>query len=94
MQIPCVVKDHNAKTAIVTRAGRKYIYVVHMKSGKLTVKKYTEQQMKLKQFKELPVSLESAIDSFLSHSGGLTDAATQELQEARRGQDGLNSNRL
>jgi len=77
--IPCVVKDHNSKTAIVIKQGRKYIHVVPRSSGKLTVKRYTERQYINQQYQILDVDLLRAVDSFLAHGAGLTDTATNEL---------------
>lgn len=81
--LPCVVKDHNSKTAIVIKQGRKYIHVVPRSSGKLTVKRYTERQYLNNQYQTLDVNLLRAIDSFLAHGAGLTDTATNELTQLR-----------
>lgn len=79
MNIPCVVVDHNAKTAIVTRAGRKYLYMVPLKSGRLTVRKLTPLQFEAKGYNPLDTDIEEAVDRFIHHSGGLTMAAALEL---------------
>jgi len=85
MQIPVVVKDHNSKTAIITRMGRKYAYVVFMKSGKLTLGKLTPVQIQNKAFKTLAIDTKTAVDQFLAHSGGLTQSARLELEAVKEG---------
>lgn len=85
MQTPVVVKDHNSKTAIITRMGRKYAYVVFMKSGKLTLGKLTFVQLHNKQFKILSIDAMNAVDQFLAHSGGLTQSARLELEAVKEG---------
>lgn len=80
IQIPSVVKDHNSKTAIVYKVGRKFVYLVPMKSGKLTVVKLTEAQYLKKQYTVLDTPVSGAIIAYLRHSGGHTTTAKQALQ--------------
>jgi hypothetical protein len=77
--LPYIVQDHNAKTYLVIRAGRKFIHTIPMKSGKLTIRKLTYTQYKAAQFKVLDLDLRVAIDRFLKHSGGHTETALKEL---------------
>ena len=83
--LPYIVQDHNAKTYLVIRAGRKFIHTIPMKSGKLTVRKITYTQYKAHEFKVLDVDLETAVDRFLNHSGGHTETALKELMLVKEG---------
>lgn len=82
---PCVVIDHNAKTAIVVKAGRKYIHVIPMKSGKLTVKRMTPRQYEQANYKVLEDKLKIALEKYLNHAGGHTDTALKELEILNHG---------
>ena len=75
LQLPSVVKDHNSKTAIVYKQGRKFIYLVPMKSGKLTVIKLTESEFIKKQYTILDTPVSGALATYLRHSGGHTESA-------------------
>lgn len=83
--LPYIVQDHNAKTYLVIRAGRKFIHTIPMKSGKLTIRKLTYTQYKAAQFKVLDLDISVAIDRFLKHSGGHTETALNELLEMKKG---------
>jgi hypothetical protein len=83
IDIPSVVVDHNSKTAIVVRAGRKYIHVIPMKSGKLTVKRLTPRQYEQAGYTKLDIDMATALDKFLLHAGGYTDTAKKELEALR-----------
>jgi hypothetical protein len=85
-KLPCVIKDHNSKTAIVVRAGRKYVYIVAMKSGKLTVTKQTFTQFERNDYIFMDVDVKGVADKYLAHSGGYTDTARTELEEVRKGE--------
>lgn len=76
---PIVVIDHNAKTAIVLRTGRKFIHTIPMKSGKLTVRKITEQQYESRGYEMINIGVYEAVEQYLAHSGGHTDTAKHEL---------------
>jgi hypothetical protein len=76
--LPCVVRDHNSKTAIAIREGRKFFHLIPMKSGKLTVKKLTPKQF-WHQYEVTPIDPSQAVAKYLAHSGGHTDTARQEL---------------
>ena len=80
LPIPCVVKDHNSKTSIIIRQGRKFTHTIPMKSGKLTVKKLTPTQLNNQQFIVLDIPLAEALDIYLHHSGGHTETALKELE--------------
>jgi hypothetical protein len=80
---PLVVKDHNSKTAIITKVGRKYIHVIPMKSGKLTMKKMTSQQYIKAKFEVLDIPMLDAVRKFLAHAGGYTEAVKAELERVQ-----------
>lgn len=82
-EYPYVVKDHNSKTAVVIREGRKYIFLVAMKSGRLTVTKLTPKQFEKAGYVTLVTDVKEVINRYLSHVAGLTDTAIRELKEAR-----------
>jgi hypothetical protein len=84
MNIPCVVVDHNAKTAIITRSGRKYLYMIPLKSGRLTVRKLTPLQFQAKGYESLDTDIHEAVSRFMRHSGGLTTAAEVELEAVKQ----------
>jgi len=88
LPIPCVVKDHNSKTSIVIRQGRKFIHTIPMKSGKLTVKKLTLTQVSNQQFTVLDIPLDEALTIYLNHSGGHTETALKELMYLQEGFEG------
>lgn len=84
IRVPSVVKDYNSKTAIVIRKGKKYVYLVAMKSGKLTVSKQTFGQFERSGYKELSyMPLDTVLSKYLAHSGGLTDTARKELESIK-----------
>lgn len=80
MEIPSVVIDHNAKTSIIVKEGPKYVHLVTMRSGKLTVTSMTREQLNKLGLRPLPTDVNSAIKAFLNHSGGLTQTAEYELR--------------
>ena len=79
MLIPRVVKDHNAKTAIMFKEGRKFVHFIPMKSGKLTVKRLLLARF-YATYSDADIPLNHAVASYLKHSGGHTDTALKELQ--------------
>ena len=78
--LPCVIKDHNAKAAIVVRHGRKYVFLVAMKSGKLTLTKQNFRQYEKNNYTILDADVKEVVARYLAHSGGLTDTARKELE--------------
>lgn len=77
--VPSVVINHNAKTAIVYKHGRKFIYTIPIKSGKLTVTKLTEQQFQNKGYVLIDTAIDQAVFKYLNHTGGHTDTAKAVL---------------
>jgi hypothetical protein len=75
--LPCVVKDHNSKTAIAIRKGRKFYHVIPMKSGKLTVRKLNDNQFS--RYAPTSIKPSDAVKQYLAHSGGHTETALNEL---------------
>lgn len=80
---PLVVRGHNSNTAIITKVGRKYIHVIPMKSGKLTMKKMTYQQYVKADFEVLNIEVLTAVNKFLNHAGGYTEAVKAELERVQ-----------
>lgn len=80
MLIPRVVKDHNSKTAILFKEGRKFIHFIPMKSGKLTVKRLPIVRF-FTMYQDADIPVEHAINSYLKHSGGMTEAVSKILKE-------------
>jgi hypothetical protein len=80
LTVPCVVKDHNSKTAIVYKIGRKFIYLIPMKSGKLTITKLTESDFVKKKYVVMDTPVSAALVTYLRHAGGHTESAKQALQ--------------
>lgn len=78
MLIPRVVKDHNSKTAILFKEGRKFVHYIPMKSGKLTVAKLPLARFFIK-YQDADIPVEHAINAYLKHSGGHTETALKEL---------------
>jgi hypothetical protein len=78
MLIPRVVKDHNSKTAILFKEGRKFVHFIPMKSGKLTVKRLPILRF-YTLYQDADIPLAHAVNSYLKHSGGHTDTALKEL---------------
>lgn len=81
--IPCVVIDHNSKTAIVYKVGRKFVYLIPMKSGKLTVTKLTMSAFDKRGYSISDTPVSSALVTYLRHSGGHTQTAKQALESIR-----------
>ena len=79
MVIPRVVRDHNSKTAIMFKEGRKFVHLIPMKSGKLTVKRLPIARF-YATYQDADVALNHAVASYLKHSGGHTETALKELQ--------------
>lgn len=79
--VPSVVINHNAKTAIVYKCGRKFIYTIPIKSGKLTITKLTEKQFENTGYKRMDTALNQAVFLYLNHGGGHTDTARAVLLE-------------
>jgi hypothetical protein len=77
--VPSVVINHNAKTAIVYKQGRKFIYTIPIKSGKLTVTKLTEKQFENKGYVLMNTAIDQAVFKYLNHTGGHTDTAKAVL---------------
>lgn len=74
-----VVKDRNGRTAIVLQTGRKWTQLVELQSGQLTIRKILNERMA--DYRPLQYPLGQAIEKFLHHSGGVSDAARRELLE-------------
>ena len=78
MLIPRVVKDHNSKTAILFKEGRKFVHFIPIKSGKLTIKRIPIVRF-FNTYQDADISLERAVTTYINHSGGHTESALKEL---------------
>jgi hypothetical protein len=78
MLIPRVVKDHNSKTAILFKEGRKFVHFIPMKSGKLTIKRVPIVRF-FNTYQDADIPLERAVATYIKHSGGHTESALKEL---------------
>jgi hypothetical protein len=79
MILPRVVRDHNSKTAILFKEGRKFVHCIPMKSGKLTVKRLLIARF-FATYQDADIPVAHAINTYLKHSGGHTDTALKELK--------------
>lgn len=75
-----VMIDRNRHTAIVISRGTKWIHIVELGEGPLTLSRISEDQIKERGFKPLEnYPLEKAVGLYLQHNGGVSDAARREL---------------
>jgi len=84
-----VYRDHNAHHAIVYKIGKTKISLVEMKKGKLVTQTMADKKFfDERRFERVEYPLERAVENFLSHGGGVSDAAQRALltvlQEAQR----------
>lgn len=87
MLIPRVVRDHNSKTAILFKEGRKFVHFIPMKSGKLTVKRLPLVRF-FNTYQDADIPLERAVTTYIAHSGGHTETALKELTIMQEGFEG------
>lgn len=75
-----VIVDCNRHTGIVISQGPKYIGAVLMESGQLTTTRLTQEQYDEVCFKQIDYPLEKAIQIFINHPGGISEAARRALE--------------
>lgn len=80
MVIPRVVRDHNSKTAILFKEGRKFVHYIPMKAGKLTVKRLPLARF-YSMYEDASIDAVKAAQAYLNHSGGVTEAVRTALEE-------------
>jgi hypothetical protein len=78
-----VMQDRSRRTLIIVRQGTKFISGVELSDGELTVSKFTDEDLQERGFKDIDYPLDRAVDYFLRHNGGLSDAARRALLELR-----------
>jgi hypothetical protein len=78
-----VMQDRSRRTLIIVRQGTKFISGVELSDGELTVSKFTDEDLQERGFKDINYPLDRAVDHFLRHNGGLSDAARRALLELR-----------
>ena len=80
-----VYRDHNAHHAIVVKIGKTRISFVEMRKGQLAVRSLPDTKFfGLRGFERIEYPIERAVDNFLRHGGGVSDAARRALQALAR----------
>ena len=80
MVIPRVVRDHNSKTAILFKEGRKFVHYIPMKSGKLTVKRMPLARF-YSMYEDASIDVVKAAGAYMNHGGGITEAVRTALNQ-------------
>lgn len=76
-----VMQDRSRRTLIVVRQGTKYIHGVELTDGELTMKRFTDEELSDRGFRDISYPLDRAIGIFLNHQGGISDSARRALLE-------------
>ena len=75
-----VYRDQHAHHAIVYRIGKKRISFVEMKKGRLVTRSLPDKIFfDMRRFERVEYPLERAVDNFLKHGGGVSEAARRAL---------------
>lgn len=75
-----VYRDKNAHHAIVYKIGKIKISFVEMKTGRLVTRSLPDTKFfNLRQFERVEYPVERAVENFLKHGGGVSDAARRAL---------------
>lgn len=75
-----VYRDHNAHHAIVVKIGKTRISFVEMKKGQLSVQSLPDTKFfSVRGFERIEYPIERAVENFLKHGGGVSDAARRAL---------------
>jgi hypothetical protein len=78
-----VYRDHNAHHAIVYKIGKTRISFVEMKKGRLTTQSLPDIKFfNVRGFERVEYPLERAVENFLKHGGGVSEAARRALRAA------------
>jgi hypothetical protein len=76
-----VYRDHNAHHAIVYKIGKTRISFVEMKKGRLTTQSLPDIKFfNVRRFERVEYPLERAVENFLKHGGGVSEAARRALR--------------
>ena len=82
-----VYRDHNAHHAIVVKIGKTRISFVEMKKGQLTTRSLPDTKFfGVRGFERIEYPIERAVENFLKHGGGVSDAARRALLALARAQ--------
>jgi hypothetical protein len=80
-----VYRDHNAHHAIVVKIGKTRISFVEMKKGQLTTRSLPDTKFfSVRGFERIEYPIERAVENFLRHGGGVSDAARRALLAVAR----------
>ncbi len=75
-----VYRDRNARHAIVYKVGKSKISFVEMKKGRLVTRSLPDIRFfNVRQFERIEFPAERAVENFLKHGGGVSEAARRAL---------------
>ena len=78
-----VYRDGNAHHAIVYKIGKTRISFVEMKKGRLVTQSLPDIKFfNVRRFERIEYPLERAVENFLKHGGGVSEAARRALRSA------------
>ena len=78
-----VYRDKNAHHAIVYKIGKIRISFVEMKKGRLVTRSLPDLKFfSVRQFERIEYPVERAVENFLKHGGGVSEAARRALLSA------------
>lgn len=80
-----VYRDHNAHHAIVYKIGKTRISFVEMRKGRLTTQSLPDIKFfNVRGFERVEYPLDRAVENFLNHGGGVSEAARRALRSVVR----------
>ncbi len=78
-----VYRDNHAHHAIVYKVGKTRISFVEMKKGRLVTQSLPDIKFfNVRRFERVEYPLERAVENFLKHGGGVSEAARRALRSA------------
>ena len=81
-----VYRDRNAHHAIVYKIGKIKISFVEMKKGRLVTRSLPDIKFfNVRQFERIEYPVERAVENFLKHGGGVSEAARRALLSVLKG---------
>lgn len=75
-----VLVDHNRRTAIVVRMGRKLTHLVPLEEGELVLRSLSPAEMEDRGFRPLDYQLKKAVRLYLKHASGISTKARKALR--------------
>jgi hypothetical protein len=75
-----VLVDHNRRTAIVVRMGRKLTHLVPLEEGELVLRSLSPAELAHRGFRPIDYPLKKAVRVYLKHAGGISPKAKQALR--------------